>query len=200
FPTPAEVRRIIDAAKDTRSRALLLMAALTGLRASELRGLRWEDVDLKARELHVRQRADRFLKVGAPKSGMSRRTLPLPAELITVLKEWKLACPNGDLVFPTASGQVQQHKSMLEGLAPTIIAAGVMDKDDQPKYALHAFRHFFASWCINPKERGGRALSAKEVQALLGHETITVTMDIYGHLFPRSDDHAELDASTNQLG
>src|SRR5262249_44321187 len=81
FPTPAEVRRIIDAAKDTRSRALLLMAALTGLRASELRGLRWEDVDLKARELHVRQRADRFLKVGAPKSGMSRRTLPLPAEL-----------------------------------------------------------------------------------------------------------------------
>jgi integrase len=200
FPTPAEVRRIIDAAKDIRIRALLLMAALTGLRASELRGLRWIDTDLKARELHVRQRADRFCKLGAPKSGMSRRTLPLPAELITVLREWKLACPKGekDLAFPTAAGEIQQHRSMLDSLAPAIIDAGVVDRG-KPKYALHAFRHFFASWCINPKERGGRGLSAKEVQALLGHETISVTMDIYGHLFPRSDDHAELDASTNKL-
>ena len=48
IPTPAEVKRLIDAAKDERRRALLLTAALTGLRASELRGLRWSDVALKA--------------------------------------------------------------------------------------------------------------------------------------------------------
>jgi integrase len=55
----ARMDRLLAAAKGTRQRALLLTAALTGLRASELRGLRWSDVDLgKAAELQVRQRAD----------------------------------------------------------------------------------------------------------------------------------------------
>jgi integrase len=201
FPTPDEIKRIIEAAKDSKRRALLLTAALTGLRASELRGLRWRDVEFNARELHVRQRADRYCKLGSPKSAMSRRAVPLPGELVTALKEWKLACPKGenDLVFPTIGAQVEHHSNMLHSLTPVMIDAGVVDKDGTPKYALHAFRHFFASWSINPKERGGRGLSAKEVQALLGHETIGITMDIYGHLFPRGDDHAELDASTKRL-
>jgi integrase len=206
FPTPAEVKRIVEAATDTKRRALLRTAILTGLRASELRGLRWKDVDLKARELHVRQRADRFCKLGSPKSAMSRRTVPLAPEVVTDLKEWRIALgPKGelDLVFPNASGRVEQHKSMLESTAPVLVAAGVLAKDKdgkpRPKYALHAYRHFFASWCINPVSRGGRGLSAKEVQALLGHETIGITMDIYGHLFPRGDDHAELAASTARL-
>jgi integrase len=203
FPTPTEIKRIIEASKDGKRRALFLTAALTGLRASELRGLRWSDVDLKTAkpELHVRQRADRYCKLGPPKSAMSRRTVPLPTELVTALKEWKLACPKGegDLVFPTISGQVEHHSNMLHGLTPVMIEAGVVDKAGTPKYAMHAFRHFFASWCINPKERGGRGLSAKEVQTLLGHESIQMTMDIYGHLFPRGDDHAELDASTKRL-
>ena len=51
-----------------RWRPLILTAIFTGLRASELRGLRWEDVDLKKRELHVRQRADKFNTIGKPKS------------------------------------------------------------------------------------------------------------------------------------
>src|SRR5262249_56353992 len=78
IPTPAEIKRIVDAAKghNARMHALLLTAALCGLRASELRGLRWTDVDLKAGELHVRQRADRYNIIGAPKSAASLRTIP----------------------------------------------------------------------------------------------------------------------------
>ena len=202
IPTPAEIKRLIAAAEDDKRRALLLTAALTGLRASELRGLRWKDVDLKAGELHVRQRADRFNRIGAPKSESSRRAVPLDADvLIPALKKWKLACPKGeaDLVFPTASGQVEHHKNMLLGLEPIMIAAGVVDKEGEPKYALHAFRHFFASWCINPKERGGRELPAKVVQQLLGHTSIVMTLDRYGHLFPRGDDRAELAAAARAL-
>ena len=56
IPTPEEVAAIINHAKP-RWRPIFVVAAFTGLRASELRGLRWEDVDLKKRELHVRQRA-----------------------------------------------------------------------------------------------------------------------------------------------
>jgi integrase len=61
FPTLAEVARLLTAAQDNpKQHALLLILASTGLRASELRGLRWSDVDLKVCELHVRQRADDY--------------------------------------------------------------------------------------------------------------------------------------------
>ena len=85
FPEPGEIKRLIAAASDTpRSKALLLTAALTGLRASELRGLRWKDVDLKVGELHVRQRADLYLHIGAPKSKAATRTIPLAPELVVL--------------------------------------------------------------------------------------------------------------------
>ncbi len=203
IPTADEIKRLINAAKDRpKLHALLLTAALTGLRASELRGLRWSDVDLKTEELHVRQRADRFNAIGAPKTAESRRAVPLdPAVLIPALKVWKLACPKGelDLVFPTATGAIEHHKNMLRSLASVMKAAGVLKKDGQPKYALHAFRHFFASWCINPKERGGRQLTPKVVQALMGHSSIMITLDLYGHLFPSGSDRDELKESARAL-
>ena len=57
-----------------RWRPMLLTAIFTGLRASELRGLRWADVDLKRGEIHVRQRADRYNEIGPPKSEAGERT------------------------------------------------------------------------------------------------------------------------------
>jgi integrase len=201
IPTPGEIKRLIGAASDPRRRALLLMAVLTGLRASELRGLRWADVDLKAGELHVRQRADRYNAIGAPKSASGVRTVPLAPEVLSALKEWRLACPKGeaDLVFPTAAGKVEQHASMLLDLAPVMVAAGVVGKAGKPKYGLHAMRHFYASWCINRKADGGRELPAKNVQQLLGHSSIVITLDTYGHLFPRGDDRAELAKAAQAL-
>jgi integrase len=204
IPTPGEIKRLIEAAEDDlRQRTLLLTAALTGLRASELRGLRWADVDLKDNELHVRQRADRFNAIGSPKSETSRRAIPLDTDvLLPALKEWRLACPKSgglDLVFPTASGRVEHHKNMLVSIEPVMVAAGVVDKAGKPKYALHAFRHFYASWCINPEKRGGRELSPKEVQSLLGHSSIVMTLDRYGHLFPPKDDRNKLAAAARAL-
>jgi integrase len=197
IPTTEEVARMVKAAKHPKMRALVMTVATTGLRASELRGLRWSDVDLKAEELHVRQRADRWNRIGPPKSASSRRTIPLGPELILALKEWKLACPH-DLVFPTRSGAVMHHRNMLTSLAPVMQAAHVL-KNGKPKYALHAFRHFFASWCINPADRGGRELPAKVVQALLGHSSIVMTLDVYGHLFRDGSDRAELAKSEKAL-
>jgi integrase len=201
IPTPAEIKRLVEAAKDSKRRTLLLTAALTGLRASELRGLRWADIDLKASELHVRQRADRYNAMGQPKTDSSVRTIPLAPDVLAALRQWRLACPKGErgLVFPSSTGQTEHHANMLRSLARVMIDAGVVDKAGEPKYALHAFRHFFASWCINPKERGGRELSAKVVQQLLGHSSIVMTLDVYGHLFPRGDDRAELAAAASAL-
>ena len=202
IPTPAEINRLVAAAKDdARMRALLLTAALCGLRASELRGLRWADIDLKTTELHVRQRADRYNTIGVPKSASGTRTVPLAPEGVTALKVWKLACPKGeqDLVFPTGTGAIMYHRSLLDSLTPVMVAAGVADKHGNPRYGLHAFRHFFASWCINRRADGGRELPAKVVQGLLGHSTIVMTLDRYGHLVPRGDDRAELAAASGAL-
>ena len=102
-------------------------------------------------------------------------------------------------MFPTSTGAIEHHKNMLRSLAPVMRAAGVVDKHGEPKYALHAFRHFFASWCVNPKERGGRELPAKVAQALLGHSSIVMTLDRYGHLFPDGSDRAELAAAAKAL-
>jgi integrase len=82
---------------------------------------------------------------------------------------------------------------------PVMRAARILDKDGKPKYAPHAFRHFFASWCINPKARGGRELPPKQVQYLLGHSTISMTFDIYGHMFPSESNRDELTAAVRQL-
>ena len=190
IPSSEEVKKIIAAA-DGHSRPFLLTAIFTGLRSSELRGLRWSDVDLKQGKLEVRQRADRYGKIDSPKSEAGHRTVPLPPQVVQVLREWKLQCPKGTgLVFPAVSGTtVALHNNTVRAFTAAVRAAGVIDNDGEPKYSgSHSMRHFYASWCINPKNRGGLGLAPKEVQTLLGHSTIAMTMDTYGHLFPNSED------------
>jgi integrase len=204
IPTPDEIRAIVARLdKDTRWRPLLLTAIFTGLRASELRGLPWSDIDLRRGELHVRQRADRYGKIGSPKSEAGERVVPLPPMLVNVLRAWKLACPksNLDLVFPNNRGGVEKLSNIVErGLIPIGIAAGIVTPAGKAKYSgLHTLRHFFASWCINRKADGGLELPAKMVQERMGHASITMTMDVYGHLFPRKDDSAELAAAERAL-
>jgi integrase len=201
FPEPAEIKAIIGKLEG-RWRPLLLTAIFTGLRASELRGLRWSDVDLKKGVVHVHQRADRYNKIGAPKSEAGERTVPLPTQLQNTLREWKLACPKGELglVFPNGSGHVENHGNIINrGFVPAQIAAGVatvkkdaqgnvVHEDGKPvmlaKYTgLHSLRHFYASWCINREVDGGLELPGKVVQERLGHSSIVMTMDVYGHLF-----------------
>ena len=201
IPTREEIKAIVEAVKG-RWRPILLTAIFCGLRASELRGLRWSDVDLDKRELHVRQRADRYSAIGKPKSESGERTVPLTPIVVNALREWKLACPKSDLglVFPTGAGNVENHSNIMHrGLRPTLINAGVTTGDGRPKYGLHAFRHFYASWCINRRADGGLELPAKVVQERLGHSSIMMTMDVYGHLFPRGDDSEELAAAERSL-
>jgi integrase len=202
IPAPAEIRALIRHLEG-RWRPLFLTAIFTGLRASELRGLRWADVDLARKELHVHQRADRFGRIGALKSESADRAVPLPPMLINVLREWKLACPKGalDLVFPNGSGNPEGPTNVLHrGLHPAMIAAGLVTANGEAKYTgLHALRHFYASWCINRRVDGGLELPLKVVQARMGHSKIGMTADVYGHLFPRGDDSAELAAAEKFL-
>jgi integrase len=198
IPSPDEIRKLI-AALAGRWRPLLLTAIFTGLRSSELRGMRWADIDLKRNELHVRQRADCFSAIGQLKSEAGERTVPLPPMVVNILREHRIACPQGDhdLVFPNGAGNVESHGNVINrGLIPTQIAVGLVTDDGKAKYTgLHSLRHFYASWCINRRADGGLELPLKVVQARLGHASIQMTAAVYGHLFPRGDDGAELAAA-----
>jgi integrase len=207
IPTKAELQAIISGATARKSRlwrALTLVAIFCGLRASELRGLRWADVDLDGRLINVTQRADASHNIGKLKSKAAYRSLRLSPLVLNALREWKLACPKGDLdlVFPNGLGKVESYANLIDrGFGPIQIAANVTvltpvtDDAGKPiinnagepvmreaaRYGLHALRHACASLWI---EQGH---NPKQIQILMGHSSIKVTFDTYGHLFTDSE-------------
>jgi integrase len=208
IPAKAELRAIIDGAigRGPGWRAFFLVAIFCGLRASELRGLPWKDVDLTACEINVTQRADIKHRIGRLKSKAGYRTIPLPPMVVSALREWKLQCPKGELelVFPNGVGRIEALSNIMRRVFdPIQVAARItvrreqLDKEGKPvrgkdgkvvmeivaKYAMHALRHACASLWI---EQG---LLPKRIQVLMGHSTIQMTYDRYGHLF--KDEHAD---------
>jgi len=189
IPTKDELRAML-ATVAGRWRPIIVTDMFTGLRGSELRGLKWEDVDLKGGIIHVRRRVDAYGIFAAPKTKAGKRDIPLPPMVTNILREWRIACPNGELnklelVFPSPSGEVLTHSCILkDGFHPLQVAAGIaplVDGIPTAKYGLHALRHAAVSMWIEQN------LLPKRVQMLAGHSSIRVTFDIYGHLF-KSDE------------
>jgi integrase len=188
IPSKEQVQQLL-ATVTGRHRPLFVTAVFTGMRASELRGLPWSAVDFEKRTITVRQRADEWGTIGMPKSSAGQREIPMSPTVVNTLREWKLACPKSelDLVFPNTLGKVQPLSNIAQrGWRPLQVKAGMVDAAGEPLFNFHTLRHFFASWAI---ERG---FSPKRLQALLGHSSIQMTFDRYGHLFPSlQDDHAK---------
>lgn len=171
-PTKEAVRALIRAADDD-FKPLLIVSALGGLRASELRGLRWQDVDFDKGYILVRQRADAYNKMGAPKSQAGFRDIPAGPMVLNALRRWKLRCPKNslDLVFPAPKGGILQHTR-------TQAKFRTLQKKVEVMMRWHDLRHFAVSLWI---EQG---FSIKEVMTFAGHSSVQMTMERYGHLFP----------------
>ena len=213
IPTTDEIARMMRSVQG-RSRAFLAAAAFSGLRASELRGLRWSDINWTGSAIGVSQKVDAWGEIGATKSSSSNRSVPVWSHLLQILKEWRLEAgmPADDaLVFADQDGKPEpydvQRKVFDDAQIAASIVAPAVDRHGEPvtgrdgkqlsgpKYSgLHALRHYFASLCINRKEDGGLGLDPKDVQERMGHSTIVLTYDVYGHLFPRKSDGSEFTA------
>jgi integrase len=170
--TPEDIRELLEAAGDQKDRILFMTAVLTGMREGELLGLQWGDIDWANRQVHVRRTYNhgRFYD---PKSRAARRKIDLAPELVRSLKQWKLACPIGelDLVFPTEAGTTEDAANMLKRrFFPALRRAKL------PKIRFHNLRHTYASLLIDQGE------NPKYIQTQLGHSSIQLTMDVYGHL------------------
>jgi integrase len=206
IPPRAHLIALLDAAddlstQDPRLGTLLRVALFGGLRSSELRGLRWLDVDLSDMTLSVWRRADRWNDMGAPKSSAGRRTIPIGPALCTALKVWKLRCPPtpGRLVFPNSRGKPMTQHKIIERFLAVQVAAGLAIESSKAelrtaapthraRYGLHSLRHAAASAWIK------QGIDLKRLQVWLGHATIQLTIDTYGHLITDAQADAALAA------
>jgi integrase len=186
--TPDELRKLFDAAEGMH-RVLLMTAALSGLRRGELLGLTWGDIDWSSSRLHVRQQMVHG-ELARPKSPAALRSVPLPAELVTELKPWRLRCPKGplDLVFPNGDGGPLPLSTADSGLHQALRRAKLR------RVTLHALRHGYASALISA------GASVKVVQRLMGHANIQMTLQTYAHVMPGDDDGVRAVLSNKVFG
>lgn len=187
--TPQQVHNIW-ANMTPQYKALVHLAASTGMRQSEVFGLTVDRLNLLQREVTVdRQlvRQEGAYTFGPPKSRKSNRVIPIPVELVAALEEHIATYGLGrdGLVF-TARDRGPVRKSTFNG-GPWKSAK---EKAGAHDATFHWLRHYYASLLIRYGE------SVKTVQARLGHATAAETLDTYGHLWPDSDDRTRQAAST----
>ncbi len=180
FLTFDEAPRLVEGARGMW-RVMILVALRTGLRHGELLALRWQDVDLVAGRLMVRQ-ALSGKKIDTPKNGRSRE-VPLSDETIATLKAHRHL--RGEYVFSDEKGHLLTRYACKWPLWAACKHAGLR------LIGWHALRHSFASHLVM------RGAPLKAVQELLGHADITMTMR-YAHLSPdaRRDAVQLLDAQS----
>jgi integrase len=167
----------------------------TGLRQGELLGLRWTDVDLDTGKLSVRcslKVTDRGLDFSPTKNKASRRSVPLNNSAVAALSAHRLRqneerlrlgelWADNDLVFPNRLGKPMNPSNLYNREFRVLLEkAGLQGRG----FTFHSLRHTFAT------ELFRRGEHPKIVQSLLGHSSITQTMDRYSHLLEGIDGDA----------
>jgi integrase len=178
--TNEEIKKVLTAALDEEPGVMVLYATAiyTGMRAGELLGLRWEDVNLSRRLITVKRSYD------LPHTkNRGLRHVPVLTPLLRLLKQWRLQRP-GPLLFPT---QVGTPKGPSDRWLQEVFK-GCLDRAEVDRVRFHDLRHTFAShWVM----AGGDIF---RLQKILGHRDIRMTLR-YAHLAPDAytEDYDRLD-------
>jgi len=171
-----QVQVLLATAKETQPRlyALYVLGVTTGLRQSELIGLRWSDLDMEGARLTVKRSVFKG-KVNAPKTARSGRTVLLTSLAVRALREHNLNHRIGDSwVFSTRNGTPLDCGNLHRDYwKPLLRRAGL------PDVTFHAAtRHTCATLLL------GQGVNLKLVADLLGHRSIRTTANIYSHVLP----------------
>ncbi len=174
---PQEAARLL--ALLAADRALWSTALYAGLRRGELQGLRWEEVDLGRNRIEVRWAWDQVEGLIEPKSKAGRRVVPIPSVLRSALLEHRAACAwSTGFVF----GRGPDAAFVPNSVSRRARTAWKRAKADP--IGLHECRHSFASFMI------AAGVNAKALSTYMGHASVTITFDRYGHLMPGNEDEA----------
>lgn len=163
--TPAEVEELAEAMPGLRDRTIIYLAAYSGLRFSELRALRWQDVDLDEGVVHVAHSLDLDGSLKPPKSHQER-SLPILRPGLAALREWRDATTGTDFIFRTRHG-------------------GTLSKDwyktvhqvTGRRVYLHELRDTYASILI------AAGIGEMELTMWLGHTSVELTRRRYARLY-----------------
>ena len=178
-----------------RNRALYMLATLalaTGARRGELCALRWKNFDSDGGKLRI-ERALETTKAGlrfkSPKTRHGRRTIGLPASVVEELgahwkeqQELRLALGLGrgspdDLIFAMPDGSPYEPDTLSKNRLRATAAVG-------RRINLHSLRHHHASNLI------AAGIDVLTISRRLGHANPSITLTVYGHLYPNTDDRA----------
>lgn len=196
--TAEEVKKLLTEAKHEKLYPIVIVAVHCGLRRGECMALKWQNIDFDAAEVHIEGSLCKVMKeikidgqmsyeykILSPKTAKSKRTIPLLPAAIEALKiqkrrqdEEKNLYANiyddQDLVFARYDGSCLNQRSFLNEYKCLLKKYGIRE------VRFHDLRHTFASLLLEAGE------SPKIIQELLGHSTITTTMDIYAHVTKKS--------------
>lgn len=193
---PEQTRELIEAFKPTKLYMPVLIAASTGMRRSEILGLRWRDVNLDAADLKVTQVIEQTrsgLRFHPPKTTSSLRTIALPALLIEVLRRHKANQAREHLALglrrdanrlvisnPDGSPMPPEYLTREFGRQFTFIneRRTSLGQEPLPRIRFHDLRHTHISLLLIAKEH------PNVVSARAGHASVSITLGIYGHLLP----------------
>lgn len=192
FPNKQSSRKVIVMSKTEQQKLIqaiyldlnlktagIMLALHTGLRIGEICGLKWSDIDFENKIMHVNRTLQRVYQkdldgkgkskivISSPKSKSSRRSIPLSSSLLPILR--KIAPLSNDVFFISGSEkciEVRTYRTFFENF---------LEKNEVGRINFHVLRHTFATRCI---EAGG---DCKTVSELLGHSTVTMTLNLYVH-------------------
>ncbi len=182
--TAEEAKALLETLKGTRLQALFAVPLAVGLRMGEALGLRWEDVNLETGSLRVAQSLQRVkggLIFTEPKSAKSKRTIPLPAHSLAILKthrtrqlEERLAAGDAwhdsGLVFTTLIGTPLDSRNVRR------LFHDLCEEAEIPKRRFHDLRHTCATLLLSQN------VHPRVVMETLGHSQISLTLDTYSHV------------------
>ena len=164
-----QAKKLLVAARGDRLEALYVLAVTTGLRQGELLGLKWGDLDLRGGKLRVRRTVFEGV-VNPPKTAKSNRSVRLTKEAVRLLASRPRA---SEWVFPTRVGTpISCHNLINRSWKPLLKKAGL------PDTRFHDLRHTCATLLLT------KGVHPKIVQEMLGHSSITITLDLYSHVLP----------------
>jgi len=169
--TPDQLKRILTLA-DEPWRTMFCILTLDGLRAGEVLGLKWDDIDFDRSQLHIRRTAW-YGKIQTAKSEASETVLPIPSSLLSVLKNYRVIWKPNDagFLFVTRNGRPPSSNKVVEYRLWTLLDALAI-----PRCGLHAFRHAHTSLLLDS------GATPKVVQRQLRHSDARTTLEIYGHV------------------
>jgi integrase len=190
--TPEQAQQLLAAAKGHRLEAMITLALTTGMRRGELLALRWRDIDFGQNCLYIRRSASRLpggYQVTEPKTARGKRKNILPHFVMEALqqhrirqKELKLKAgpywEENDLVFCNIYGRFLNTQSLF------VLFSSLLKKAGLPHMRFHDLRHSAATIL------GAMGISAKVIQELLGHSSITITLNVYSHVLPSMQQEA----------